>query len=330
MTWTRLLDSDNPANRNAGNGGDLARHSVYAGTLQYLLAHDPWLTEIRVRECHAGRGMSAIPHDDVRRPLLKRLFSPVGSSAGVALHDLQRASQAALGVWPAKATDLNWYSGSAVLNTYCLAATAAGVRQLELYEMSPETKGVLRAVFDTPAMQVPGVSVRILPEREDGSDFDGERHIETSLASWDSQDLIILDPFAMWRQTRDRVRRARYRRIVDAVTAKGQDAPLLMLFWTWGRAFPIAEGDLNGTNSPVENGYQEPSQHAASRGPALHSDRVALGSAVRDVGRGSRGAPGRAPPSARAGVQCHAGSPCPLEKGCGGRLGNPEIHVAID
>ncbi len=56
---------------------------------------------------------------------------------------------------------------------------------------------MLRAVFDAPAMQVPGVSVRILPECEDESDFDGERHIESSVAWWDSRDLIILDPFAM-------------------------------------------------------------------------------------------------------------------------------------
>ena len=46
MSWEQLLDSDNPENDNAGNGGDLAKHSVYAGTLRYLLARDPWSTEL--------------------------------------------------------------------------------------------------------------------------------------------------------------------------------------------------------------------------------------------------------------------------------------------
>jgi len=69
--------------------------------------------------------------------------------------------------------------------------------------------------------------------------------------------VVFLDPFAMWRQPGDQRKRNRYGTIVDSVIRRGTDAPSLILFWTWGRAFPIAEGDLDGSGKPVKNGYQE-------------------------------------------------------------------------
>ena len=180
-TAARSRQSGEPQRRQRG---DLAKHSVYAGTLRYLPAREPWSTEIRVRERHAGRGVCAIPRADERRPLLGCLLSPCDADSGVALHDLQFSSQSALGVWPSASADLRWYSGSAVLSTYCLGEATGGVRQLDLYELSPETRRVLRAVFYAPAEQVPGVSGCILPEFEDESDYDGERHIESSVAWW--------------------------------------------------------------------------------------------------------------------------------------------------
>ena len=73
MPWRQLHDPDNPENRNGGNGGDLGKHTVYLAVLDYLLARSPWSAELRVRECHAGRGMYRIP-TDARRPLLDCLL----------------------------------------------------------------------------------------------------------------------------------------------------------------------------------------------------------------------------------------------------------------
>ena len=87
MPWRQLQD-ENRQNRNAGNGGDLGKHTVYLTVLDYLLAHSPWSTKLRVRECHAGRGMYRIPADDARRPLLECLYNPLGADAGVLLHDV--------------------------------------------------------------------------------------------------------------------------------------------------------------------------------------------------------------------------------------------------
>ncbi len=42
MAWRQLNDPENPENRNAGNGGDLVKHTVYLNVLDYLLVHPPW------------------------------------------------------------------------------------------------------------------------------------------------------------------------------------------------------------------------------------------------------------------------------------------------
>ncbi len=258
MTWRQLNDPTNRENRNAGNGGDLVKHTVYLTVLDYLLANDPWSNETRVRECHAGRGMYLIPHDDRgRRPLLECLYEPVDADVGVLLHDVQRASQGALGTWLADRETFGWYSGSAVLNAWRLGAVREGCHQLHLYEMAPDTRQVLRSLFGVRALQFPQLKVHIYPDPEDQQDFDGELHIEQNVSAWNCQDLVLLDPFAMWRQNQDQVRRDRYRRIIEQLIAREQDSPSLVLFWTWGRAFPVADGDLAGTSVPASNGYQE-------------------------------------------------------------------------
>jgi 23S rRNA A2030 N6-methylase RlmJ len=257
MSWHELHDPENRENRNAGNGGDLVKHTVYLTTLDYLLARSPWSNELRVRECHAGRGMYAIPGDDARRPLLECLYDPLDADVGVFLHDAQRASQSALGLWPPNPSGLEWYTGSAVLNACRLNAAGAGSHLLELYEMAPATRRILRALFATPGLQLSRLDVRILREPEDESHFDGELHIKSNVSAWNSQDLVLLDPFAMWRQDQHQPRRDHYRRIVECLIGRGQDSPLLILFWTWGQALLAADGDLKDTNTPVRHGYQD-------------------------------------------------------------------------
>jgi hypothetical protein len=327
MSWQHLHDPDNPENKNAGNGGDLVKHTVYLTTLEYLLAHSPWSNELHVRECHAGRGMYGIAGDDARRPLLESLYNPLGTDVGVLLHDMQRASQSALALWPANPAHLAWYSGSAVLNAWRLGL-ADGTHRLELYELAPATRRILRALFASSGLQLSRLDVRILPDPEDESDFDGEMHIESNVSAWTSQDLVLLDPFAMRRQDQDQWRRNRYRRILDRLIARGQDSPLLILFWTWGRAFPVADGDLDGTNSRVGNGYQELRErlHQAGR----HFIRVrwrwglqfAIWVLVPDSHLNAL--------CAALQRQCNDVRDHLLRRGCGGRLTNPNVQVLID
>jgi hypothetical protein len=126
MPWRKLRDPGNPQNPHGGNGGDLVKYTVYLAVLDYLLDHSPWRTELRVRECHAARGMYSILTGDNRRPLLQCLYSPLDADVCVSLHDVQRAPQIALAVWPADLAKLEWYSGSAVVNGWRLGTAQTG------------------------------------------------------------------------------------------------------------------------------------------------------------------------------------------------------------
>ena len=184
MPWRALNDPDNPQNWNAGNGGDIVKHTVYLTVWDYLLTLSPWSVELRVRECHAGRGMYCIPGDDVRRrPLLECLYDPIQADVGVLLHDVQRASQTALHVWPAHPTAFEWYSGSAVVNAWWLGSADRGRHLLELYELAPDTRSILRALFAQPGFQLPALHVRICPDADNGHNFDGEMYIENNIAA---------------------------------------------------------------------------------------------------------------------------------------------------
>jgi hypothetical protein len=268
VPWRTLTDPENIENRNAGNGGDLGKHTVYLAVLEYLLQHQPWSTGLRARECHAGRGMYEIPAGDSsrRRPLLERLYEPLDAQVGVPLHDVQQGSQRALRTWPEEPGAFAWYSGSAVVNAWCLGNAARGEHLLELYELAPATRAILRAVFADPGLDLPRATVRVLPEIEDGREFDGEAYMEQNVASWAAQDVILLDPFAIWWRPRYQRHRGRYRRILDQLLGL-PEPPQLLWFWTWGRALAVAKGDIAGTSTPALNGYQDLRQalHGAGR-----------------------------------------------------------------
>ena len=246
--WADCHDPHNRQNKNAGNAGDLVKHTVYLAVIDRLLQADPWRDHLRVRECHAGRGLYPIPSGDRRTRWLKVLCDPVDGENGVLLHDQQRAGQRALRVWPRDLGSLGWYAGSAVLNTQRLAA-ASGQHRIELYEREPDTRRILALALEKLHADTVEVCVSAEP--------DGERYIADNIGQWDSRDLVFLDPFAMWRQECHQAQRDRYQEIMDALTKRAQDSALLALFWTWGRNFPAAEGDLHDTNDVVRGGYQD-------------------------------------------------------------------------
>jgi hypothetical protein len=327
MSW-RQIEDKNRMNKLAGNGGDLVKHTVYLTVLDYLLARDPWSSQLRVHECHAGRGIYPIPSPDDRRPLLECLYDPVREETGVLLHDTQRASQSALEVWPADTKAFEWYGGSALINTWRLGRAGTGKHCHELYEQDAKTRESLRDVLLNSGLSPPQVGVQIFPKEEDGGKFAGEAHIETNVVNWNSQDLVLLDPFAMWCEKEDQPQRDRYRSILQRLIALGQDSPLLILFWTWGKAFPVAKDDLDGTNTPVRNGYQELRTllHGAGRPFVRVAWRWGLQFAMWVLVPDSHvnelcGCLRHSCDGLRDHLQQH---------GCRGRLKNPNIEVAVD
>ena len=195
-----------------------------------------------------------------------------------------------------------------------------------MMEFEPETRAVLRGVAGALAATLGSVELRVLPSTEDERPFDGEAYIESNLGTWRPGDLVFLDPFAMWRDPADQDRRDRYRRIVDRVASP--TSPELVLFWTWGRAFPAADGDLAGTSEAVRNGYQELRGvlHAGDR----HFIRVTWRRGLQFVMWVTAPAPhleslGLAIDRSCARLVDHL-----EERGCDDRLSHAAVEVAID
>jgi hypothetical protein len=192
--------------------------------------------------------------EESRRAGLACLYSaPDGPNHPVLLQNAQLKALRALNCWPGVDQPIEWYAGSALINALALI-DGLGSSALELYECLPETRRILRSVL---VEARPPIPVSVLPTVEQSQTFDGEVHIKGAIAGWSKQDLILLDPFAMWRQAEHQAQRDRYGAIIDGLIAHASEAPSLILFWTWGRNYPSAESDLDGTAEPVKNGYAE-------------------------------------------------------------------------
>jgi 23S rRNA A2030 N6-methylase RlmJ len=242
IAWRDALDPYNPENRNAGNGGDLVKHTVYLAFINGLLDHQPWRDGMHLRECHAGRGMYALPagdrrrYDDVRGPLAHAQLDARGA---LELDD-----------------DGHWYAGSALLNARCLARHEAPHRHT-LFEWDPDTRHILSQVLaeaqcDTHIAGLGDAALRV----------EGERHIAEQMPGWTRRDVVLLDPFGLWRRPKLAERRERYRRIFEAL-ATHPDPPALSMFFTW-TSDDNANADIAGID-PVDNGYRDLAALAPSR-----------------------------------------------------------------
>jgi hypothetical protein len=327
VDWKLMDDPANVENRNAGNGGDLVKHTVYLAVLRFLLRQEPWNSGLRLRECHAGRGIYRIPDGDSRRRLLSCLYSKPASAVPVLLHQAQKKILGVLHCWPAAAEQVQWYAGSALINACTLAESPSNGHLMELYEWMPETRQILRSVI---AAASPNAEHRwcVCWPQDDRREFDGEKYIAENIGHWGKRDVVFLDPFAMWRQPSDRAKRNRYGVIVDALVRRGPDTPSLILFWTWGRAFPIADGDLDGTAVPVRNGYSELRSN-------LH--KAGLHFVVVKWRWGLQFAMWVLVPSAQVAAlreeldnHCHLLSDHLIRRGAGRSMSHPEVQVAVD
>ena len=256
MDWKVLDDRENIENKNAGNGGDLVKHTVYLATLQFLLRQPPWHESLRLRECHAGRGIYRILGEQGRGKGLSALFSKPATGESILLHDAQREILARLGCWPDAGATIQWYAGSAAINAFALGNDSQNLHQFDAYEAEPATRHILRTLLMDRRLSLPK-QTRVLPLAEHDKFFDGEAYVAENIAGWNTQDVILLDPFAMWRQSSHQAKRTRYKAIINGLIRRNNDAPVCIIFWTWGRHFPIAMGDLMGISKPVRSGYQD-------------------------------------------------------------------------
>ena len=201
---------------------------------------------LRLRECHAGRGLYHIPDDHARHRLLSCLNSDPARGDTILLHRAQRAISATLAKWPNAPEAAEWYAGSALLNAFALAENREAQHEMDLFELQPETRRILRTVLSNARLRQPSL-------------------LGNSMARRTSSDGLANGISGTWFCL---IRSLYGDNLPTSRTATGT-VPLLTAYSVMElrrhpsfcsglgeNAFPVADADLSGTAKPVRNGYQ--------------------------------------------------------------------------
>lgn len=211
--WDSLEDPHNPENRVAGGISDWVKHSVYLSALTTLLpppnSAQPPAT---VYECHAGRGMYWVPVSSERAKERRLLRQGLVYETGKHLRERLSCSD-------------DWYPGSATLIAQLLQQRAPNSRHIML-EWAPDTRAILHSLCHALAHHADVV------EAGSNERLDGESYLVERLAQMRREDIILLDPFALFRQRKLHYRRERYWRLLSQWKAsKKTQRPALLWFF---------------------------------------------------------------------------------------------------
>lgn len=221
--WQDLRDPHNPENRVAGSVSDLLKHSAYLVALDELFPGGEPGAPGTIYECHAGRGMYFIPRDDPRREHLTQLDNGI-------VHTTRQSVLARLGA----STD--WYPGSAALIAQRLHTNNSTARHLML-EWAPDTRAVLRQVCRD--MNHKGELI----EDNEETRFDGESYVASNVRTMTPKDLVLLDPFALFRQQKLHYRRERYLRFFQRWLEHEHSRPNVLWFFCAPATMESVSGD---------------------------------------------------------------------------------------
>lgn len=232
------LVSDSRQNKNAGNIGDLLKHSAYLALLHELASRTPWSDEIGVVETHAGKGVYAATNYQLRRVSSSRGY--LASPLGVAQTKAFASPPVGLGPIADLHPDELAYAGSAVL--HALELSRIDRRTLTLMDHDAAVRATLARVFKEPVLGNLAADLRLT---DPGADS------ETTV--------LHFDPFAfvMLESPTSRL----YQRIVafcDSSVGQGQ-LGAATLFITWGSNNRAALDDLDGAGyqGGLEGGYRD-------------------------------------------------------------------------
>lgn len=240
--------------KNAGNSGDLVKHSAYLALFDTLTSVEPWRESLHVVEAHAGKGVyvSTSPH-----------FRDFQSSSGFALSRLGRAQCEAfrtppdgVGVIAYLAPDERPYAGSAMLHALALARLSSGA--LTLHDSDAGVRSVLERVFGAQALAPLRDRITVVTSAEDSAglilaDLQNRRHGQNHT--------IHFDPFAFVMSADHEKVRGTYRRLVTESDRRVADDELgaVSVFFTWGSNSKAAREDLDGSGylGGLSGGYRE-------------------------------------------------------------------------
>ena len=248
------LLSPSEQNANAGNGGDIIKHSIYLALLDALRERDPWRHALHVVEAHAGKGVYVPAAEAYVRAVEDSTMQR--SALGAAQRKAFRPAPHGLGsIEGTQDGKLQAYAASAVLHAFALYDLPE--KSLLLMDSDRRVTATLTHVFGEAAfcgfdppprvLRTESSSEEVVLDDLKGSCF-GEHHV------------VHLDPFAFVVGEKHEHERERYAKLLctaDMCVASGMLAAL-SAFVVWGRRHGSrARADLFGAGCGTPGGYHD-------------------------------------------------------------------------
>ena len=249
----RDFESPSVQNQNAGNGGDLVKHSVYLALLDTFRAGH---RELHVVEAHAGKGVYVPAAEEYARAAKDAAKDTAvrKSVLGTAQENAFRPTPAGLGSIEGTRDGEYAYAASAVLHAFALRDLPK--KSLLLMDSDPSATATLTRLFDEPAF------LRFDPRPRVHTEAPSEEALIDLFhrSCFGENHIVHLDPFAFvvsGEHAPNRERYAKLLRTADRCVAS-KTLAALSLFIVWGRRHSSkARADLFGEGCCVRNGYQD-------------------------------------------------------------------------
>ena len=246
----QYFQSPSEQNQNAGNGGDLIKHSVYLALLDVVRAEH---REVHVVEAHAGKGVYVPAAAEYARaasdPAMQR------SVLGAAQEKAFRRAPDGLGSIEGARDGEYAYAASAVLHAFALRDLPE--KSLLLMDCDPGVTATLTRLFGEPAFRRFKPPPRVLRTELPAEEVLIDRFHR---ACFGGNHIVHLDPFAFVVSKKSAPERERYAKLLRTADRRVacQTLAALSIFVVWGqRHGSNARADLFGGGCGVRDGYQD-------------------------------------------------------------------------
>jgi len=249
------LVSESKQNNNAGNAGDLLKHSAYLALLHELISRASWSEELSIVEAHSGKGVYAATSPNLRDAgaLAGYRKSPLGIAQATAFADPPA------GLGPIDGLDVGEmpYAGSAVL--HALELSKLPRRELALMDHDASVRNTVALVFRQPALASFAPDLHLL---DPGKCSEPKVLLALEQGEYTRTHVLHFDPFAFVMAPKYASTRNMYKRLLKQCDERVGCSQLAAatLFFTWGRRHNTAAlADLYGAGfgGGLDGGYRD-------------------------------------------------------------------------
>lgn len=237
--------------KNAGNSGDLVKHSAYLALLELLLGKG---TKAQIVEAHGGKGVYASANSHLSKARVAPGYpeSLLGRAQAASFSAPPGGLGPVAGLEPGEGA----YAGSGALHAMAVAQGQAD--SLELLDSDPGVRATASRLFLDACFA--GAAGRL--STTDPSGPSEPVMLERCRAgAFGPATLLHLDPFAFVMSADHTNQRCLYRSLIHECDARVRDGEMAgaTVFFTWGSNSAAAKDDLcgGGYKGGLENGFQD-------------------------------------------------------------------------